>query len=91
VEAERKFWSSDQMLISNFALVKHGWKIIPVLWLACAGSGCSVSEQTPGEVSQKFQQGIEGKGKLVPEEQPEQGVNPDSANSPAALPVGKTE
>jgi hypothetical protein len=79
------------MLISTFPFVKDGWKIIPLLWLACAAAGCSFSEQAPSDVSQKFEQGIEGRGKLVPEEQPEQAINPASENPPTALPAAKPE
>lgn len=32
-------------------------------------AGCAVTEQTPEDVSQKFQEGIEGKGRLVPWDQ----------------------
>jgi hypothetical protein len=32
-------------------------------------AGCAITEQTPEDVSQKFQEGIQGKGHLVPSDQ----------------------
>jgi hypothetical protein len=48
---------------------------------------CSVTEQTPGDVSQKFEEGIRGKGKIVPEDKDHSQANP-SSNSPVTKPAG---
>jgi hypothetical protein len=48
---------------------------------------CSVTEQTPDEVGQKFEQGIKGKGKIVPIDQDESQTEP-TTNAPANPPVG---
>jgi hypothetical protein len=48
---------------------------------------CSVTEQTPGDVGQKFEEGIKGNGKIVPEDQ-DQSQKGSSTNSPATAPAG---
>jgi hypothetical protein len=51
---------------------------------------CSVSEQTPGDVGQKFEEGIKGNGKIVPEDK-DRSQTGSSDNSPvtksAAVPA----
>ena len=48
---------------------------------------CSVTEQTPDEVGQKFEQGIKGQGKIVPIDQDQSQTEP-SNNAPANPPAG---
>jgi hypothetical protein len=72
--------------------VKHAWRMVfGVVGLFL--SGCSFTDQTPNDVSQKFQQGIEGKGHLVPQDA--NGATNDPTNSPtapsAALPAPNPE
>jgi hypothetical protein len=56
------------------------------LFLLFLGS-CSVAEQTPSDVGQKFQEGIEGNGKIVPNDKGQSQTGP-SNNSPVAKPAG---
>jgi hypothetical protein len=35
-------------------------------------AGCAVAEQTPEDISQKFREGIQGKGHLIPSDQIDQ-------------------
>lgn len=51
---------------------------------------CSVTEQTPGDVSQKFEEGIKGKGKIVPEDKDHSQTGP-SSNSPVTKPAGAAQ
>jgi hypothetical protein len=51
---------------------------------------CSVTEQTPEEVGQKFQEGIKGKGKIVPIDQDSSQTGP-SSNSPITQPAGASQ
>jgi hypothetical protein len=51
---------------------------------------CSVTEQTPEEVGQKFQEGIKGKGKIVPIDQDSSQTVP-SSNSPITQPAGASQ
>jgi hypothetical protein len=79
----------------------------PVLWrgminlrilclaiLVISFAACSVTEQTPEDVGQKFKEGIKGNGKIVPEDKERSQTSP-SANSPvtkpAAAPAGIPE
>jgi len=50
---------------------------------------CSVTEQTPDEVGQKFEQGIKGKGKIVPIDQ--DGSQTESSNLPATQSAGSSQ
>jgi hypothetical protein len=50
---------------------------------------CSVTEQTPEEVGQKFEEGIKGKGKIVPIDQ--DGSQTESPNLPATRPAGSSQ
>jgi hypothetical protein len=63
---------------------------IPVISFAA----CSVTQQTPEDVGQKFEEGIKGNGKIVPEDKDRSQTSP-SANSPvtkpAAAPAGIPE
>jgi hypothetical protein len=49
--------------------------------------GCSVTEQTPADVGQKFQEGVHGNGKLVPANS-DNPQNPATNNSPVTVPAG---
>ncbi|MBV8377289.1 MAG: hypothetical protein JO279_09825 [Verrucomicrobia bacterium] len=48
---------------------------------------CSVTEQTPSDVSQKFEEGIKGKGKIVPEDK-DHSQTGSSSDSPVINPAG---
>jgi hypothetical protein len=50
---------------------------------------CSITEQTPDEVGKKFEEGIRGKGKIVPIDQ--DGAQTESANLPATQPAGSSQ
>jgi hypothetical protein len=64
---------------------------------------CGVAEQTPGDVSQKFKEGIKGNGTIVPEDKDRSQTGPSdnsqigpsdnsqtapSVNSPVTKPAG---
>ena len=64
---------------------------------------CSVTEQSPGEVGQKFKEGIKGNGTIVPEDKDRSQTSPSdtlqtgpsddsqtapSVNSPVTKPAG---
>jgi hypothetical protein len=51
---------------------------------------CSVTEQTPDDVGRKFEEGIEGRGKIVPIDQDRSQTGP-SSNSPTAQPAGVSQ
>ena len=51
---------------------------------------CTVTEQTPNEVGQKFEEGIKGKGKIVPIDQEGSQTEP-STNLPATQPAGSSQ
>jgi len=69
-------------------------RILCLVILAVPFAACSVTEQTPEDVSQKFEEGIKGNGKIVPEDKDRSQTSP-SANSPvtkpAAAPAGIPE
>jgi hypothetical protein len=75
---------------SNVKIVEN----IPLLSVICLAlfalffEACSVTEQTPNDVSQKFEEGIKGKGKIVPndKDQDHSQINP-SNNSPVTQPA----
>jgi hypothetical protein len=47
-------------------------------------AGCTVAEKTPQEVGQQFQEGIQGRGKLVPAEGQSPAEEGPSLNPPTA-------
>jgi hypothetical protein len=55
-------------------------RVISLALLMLTFAACSVTEQTPDEVGQKFQEGIKGKGKIVPIDQ--EGSHAGAGNSP---------
>jgi hypothetical protein len=57
-------------------------RTICLAFLVFVFQSCSVTEQTPSDVSQKFEEGIKGNGKIVPDSQ----TNP-SSNSPVTKPA----
>jgi hypothetical protein len=63
---------------------------IRTICLACSFlffEACSVTEQTPEEVGQKFEEGIKGNGKIVPNEKDHSQTAPSNNSSgPADLP-----
>jgi hypothetical protein len=65
-------------------LVKPSWKAMLIVF-SVPFSGCAITDQTPNDVSQKFEQGIQGKGHLVPEDA--NGTPTDTGNSATALPA----
>jgi hypothetical protein len=52
---------------------------------------CSVTEQTPEDVGQKFEEGIKGNGKIVPDDKDHSPTAPPSTNSPVTKPAGVPE
>jgi hypothetical protein len=42
---------------------------------------CGVTEQTPGEVRQKFEEGVTGKGKIVPNDKDHSQTGPSEDSS----------
>jgi hypothetical protein len=48
---------------------------------------CSVTEQTPGDVGQKFEEGIKGNGKIVPNDKDQSQASP-SDDLPVTKPAG---
>jgi hypothetical protein len=62
-------------------------RAISMAFLILGFEACTVTEQTPDEVSQKFEEGIKGKGKIVPIEQDHSQTGP-SNNSPVTQPAG---
>jgi hypothetical protein len=48
---------------------------------------CSVTEQTPEDVGRKFEEGIEGNGKIVPNDKDHSQTGPTN-NSPVTQPAG---
>jgi hypothetical protein len=48
---------------------------------------CSVTEQTPRDVSQKFEEGMKGNGQIVPNDKDHSQTGP-SDNSPVTKPAG---
>ena len=48
---------------------------------------CSVTEQTPADVGQKFEEGIKGDGTIVPEDKDRSQTGPTD-NSPVTKPAG---
>jgi hypothetical protein len=43
---------------------------------------CGVTEQTPGDVGQKFEEGVTGKGKIVPNEKEQTSPSDNSLGAP---------
>jgi hypothetical protein len=66
------------------------FRTICLAFLVFFFEACSVTEQTPSEVSQKFEEGIKGKGKIVPNDKDPSQTSP-SSNSPVAKPAGAPE
>jgi len=56
-------------------------RAISVALLAVVLEACTVAEQTPDEVGRNFEEGIKGKGKIVPIDQ-----EPSQAGLPSNLP-----
>jgi hypothetical protein len=69
-------------------------RILCLAILVISFTACSVTEQTPEDVSQKFKEGIKGNGQIVPEDKDHSQTSP-STNSPvtkpAAAPAGVPE
>jgi hypothetical protein len=69
-------------------------RILCLVSLVISFAACSVTQQTPEDVSQKFKEGIKGNGQIVPEDKDRSLTSP-SANSPvtkpAAAPAGVPE
>jgi hypothetical protein len=72
--------------------VKHAWRMVLVL-VGLSISGCALTDQTPNDVGEKFQQGIQGKGHLVPQDESGATTEPmNSSTAPSgALPVPSPE
>jgi hypothetical protein len=54
--------------------------VVCLAFFALIFGGCSVTEQTPNDVSQKFEEGIKGKGKIVPNDKDPTQTNPTQTN-----------
>jgi len=55
--------------------------------LALSFGACSVTEQTPSDVGQKFEEGIKGNGQIVPDDKDRSSAG-SSGNSPVTKPAG---
>jgi len=71
---------------TNFAWMSGLRTIFSALSLLLFGA-CAVTEQTPTEVGQKFEEGIKGNGTIVPEDKDRSQTGP-SENSPVTKPAG---
>jgi hypothetical protein len=65
-------------------------RTISLAFLILVFEACSITEQTPDEVGQKFEEGIKGKGKIVPIDQDRSQAGP-SSNSPVTQPAGSSQ
>ena len=72
----------------NLGRVRHV-RAIPLVVIVFLFEACSVTEQTPDEVGQKFEEGIKGKGKIVPIDQ--DGSQTESSNLPATQSAGSSQ
>ena len=75
----------------SFPLRWNGMIYVRILCLATlvvSFSACSVTEQTPEDVGQKFEEGIKGNGKIVPDDKDHSPTAPPSTNSPVTKPAG---
>jgi hypothetical protein len=78
--------------MSENSYPKQIWKralchLICLAFLVPFFVACSVAEQTPGDVSQKFEEGIKGNGKIAPTDNGQSQTSP-SDNSPVTGPAG---
>ena len=65
-------------------------RTIPLVIFVLFFGACTVTEQTPDEVGQKFEEGIKGKGKIVPMDQ-NGSQTESSTNLPATQPAGSSQ
>ncbi len=68
--------------------ILHAVKILSCFVSFSVLTGCSFTQQTPTDVGQRFQEGIQGKGRLLPSDQDNA---PNTGNSPVTQPAGGTE
>ena len=64
------------------------FRTICLAFLILFFEACSVTEQTPDEVGRKFEEGIKGEGKIVPNDKDHSPIIPSNtspATQPAAL------
>ena len=73
----------------NLAPMMTTVRTIYLAFLVLLFEACSITEQTPGDVSQKFEEGIKGNGKIVPTDKGQSQTNP-SNNSPVTSPAAGT-
>jgi hypothetical protein len=66
------------------------FRTISLAFLVLLFEACSVTEQTPNDVGEKFEEGIKGKGKIVPDDQDRSQTSP-SNNSPVTQPAGSPQ
>jgi hypothetical protein len=77
-----------QKAIGLFSIGRMFWvRTIGLASLVLLLEACSVTEQTPTDVSQKFEEGIKGKGKIVPADKDHSPANV-SNDSPVIKPTG---
>jgi hypothetical protein len=74
--------SSNLKIVENTPLLS----VVCLTLFALFFEACSVTEQTPNDVSQKFEEGIKGKGKIVPNDKDPSQTSP-SNNSPVTQPA----
>jgi hypothetical protein len=65
-------------------------RTICLAFLVLFFEACSVTQQTPDDVVQKFEEGIKGKGKIVPNDKDHPQTTP-SNNSPVTQPAGSSQ
>jgi hypothetical protein len=77
-----------QKAIGLFSICRMFWvRTIGLASLVLFFEACSVTEQTPSDVSQKFEEGIKGNGKIVPADKDHSPAN-TSSDSPVIKPAG---
>ena len=88
---ESSYWPGFGMKNSKIKIVGNTPLLSVVCWalFALIFEGCSVTEQTPNDVSQKFEEGIKGKGKIVPNDKDPSQTNP-SQTSPSQTDPSQT-
>jgi hypothetical protein len=82
-------------VMSRLRIDLHFLRVLPVTYLCsiCLAllvlffESCSVTEQTPGDVGQKFEEGIKGNGKIVPDDK-DRSQTGASGESPVTKPAG---
>jgi hypothetical protein len=88
-------WETRELVLPPDMIAKTSPPIIHT-WTVALGfmvlflQACSVTEQTPEDVGQKFQEGLQGNGKIVPNEKDPSQTSPPN-NSPVIKPTSTTQ